>query len=259
MVADDGTTVDAGGAALSGHPRRSSCAGSGATRWCVGRRRPHRRHPADRPAAFHDEPTIEFLNKVGHHRVARVGNHEFDEGYKELLRIQHGGCHPVDGCQFPTRKGREVPLPRRERHLHQDGCRRRSPFSDQARRRRADRHHRRAAQGHPDIVTAEGIKDLEVRRRGRPPSTVRPSSCGSSVSSPRSCSCTRATVTAPARARTRATSSRGGRRQPNRQPASTPKIDMIFSGHSHQAYNCVVADPKAGNPRRSARARRSAA
>jgi 5'-nucleotidase len=28
-----------------------------------------------------------------------VGNHEFDEGVSELLRMAYGGCHPVDGCQ----------------------------------------------------------------------------------------------------------------------------------------------------------------
>jgi 5'-nucleotidase len=27
-----------------------------------------------------------------------VGNHEFDKGKDELLRIQNGGCRPVDGC-----------------------------------------------------------------------------------------------------------------------------------------------------------------
>jgi len=49
-------------------------------------------------AAFHDEPTIEGLNLIGLD-VSAVGNHEFDEGVDELLRIQNGGCHPVDGCQ----------------------------------------------------------------------------------------------------------------------------------------------------------------
>jgi 5'-nucleotidase len=29
---------------------------------------------------------------------ASVGNHEFDKGSAELLRIQNGGCKPVDGC-----------------------------------------------------------------------------------------------------------------------------------------------------------------
>jgi 5'-nucleotidase len=49
-------------------------------------------------AAFHDEPTIELMNEVGL-QVSSVGNHEFDEGVDELLRMQGGGCHPKDGCQ----------------------------------------------------------------------------------------------------------------------------------------------------------------
>ncbi|MEO6142449.1 MAG: bifunctional metallophosphatase/5'-nucleotidase [Dermatophilaceae bacterium] len=44
-------------------------------------------------AAFHDEPTIEAMNALGLEATA-VGNHEFDEGYKELLRMQRGGCLP---------------------------------------------------------------------------------------------------------------------------------------------------------------------
>jgi 5'-nucleotidase len=51
-------------------------------------------------AMFHDEPTIESLSMMGL-AVASVGNHEFDEGKDELLRMQNGGCHPVDGCQGP--------------------------------------------------------------------------------------------------------------------------------------------------------------
>jgi 5'-nucleotidase len=52
-------------------------------------------------ALFHDEPTIEAWNKIGLDLNA-VGNHEFDEGREELLRMQRGGCHPVDGCQDGT-------------------------------------------------------------------------------------------------------------------------------------------------------------
>jgi 5'-nucleotidase len=52
-------------------------------------------------AAFHDEPTIESLGLAGLD-YASVGNHEFDEGAAELLRIQNGGCHPVDGCADGT-------------------------------------------------------------------------------------------------------------------------------------------------------------
>ena len=61
-------------------------------------------------ALFHDEPTIEAFNlmKLDYNGV---GNHEFDEGVNELLRVAYGnrkvsgytparpdGCHPVDGC-----------------------------------------------------------------------------------------------------------------------------------------------------------------
>ena len=49
-------------------------------------------------AAFHDEPSIETLNLL-QMDVTSVGNHEFDEGVDELLRLQNGGCHPTDGCQ----------------------------------------------------------------------------------------------------------------------------------------------------------------
>ncbi len=41
---------------------------------------------------FHDEPTIEVLNQIGLD-VASVGNHEFDKGRDELLRLQNGGCY----------------------------------------------------------------------------------------------------------------------------------------------------------------------
>ena len=49
-------------------------------------------------ALFHDEPTIESLGLAGL-QVTSVGNHEFDEGSGQLLRMQRGGCHPTDGCQ----------------------------------------------------------------------------------------------------------------------------------------------------------------
>jgi 5'-nucleotidase len=49
-------------------------------------------------ALFHDEPTIESLNSLGMD-VSGVGNHEFDEGVTELLRMQNGGCGPVDSCK----------------------------------------------------------------------------------------------------------------------------------------------------------------
>jgi 2',3'-cyclic-nucleotide 2'-phosphodiesterase (5'-nucleotidase family) len=66
-------------------------------------------------AAFHDEPSIEAMNELGL-EVSSVGNHEFDEGATELLRMQYGMCladgdgannqnscpagHPFEGADF---------------------------------------------------------------------------------------------------------------------------------------------------------------
>ncbi len=58
-------------------------------------------------ALFHDEPTIEAMNRLGLEFNA-VGNHEFDEGREELLRMQNGGCHPSDANSC---KGAEVGTP----------------------------------------------------------------------------------------------------------------------------------------------------
>jgi 5'-nucleotidase len=49
---------------------------------------------------FRDEPSVESLNAM-ELDVSGVGNHEFDEGVAELMRMQYGGCHPDDGCFFP--------------------------------------------------------------------------------------------------------------------------------------------------------------
>ena len=46
-------------------------------------------------ALFKDEPTIEAMNRIGIDFNA-VGTHEFDEGKIELLRMQRGGNHPTD-------------------------------------------------------------------------------------------------------------------------------------------------------------------
>ncbi len=51
-------------------------------------------------AMFHDEPTIELLSMMGLD-ISSVGNHEFDEGKDELLRMQNGGCHPTEKCLGP--------------------------------------------------------------------------------------------------------------------------------------------------------------
>jgi 5'-nucleotidase len=46
---------------------------------------------------FFEEP-ITIATNLMRADFASVGNHEFDKGSAELLRIQNGGCKPVDGC-----------------------------------------------------------------------------------------------------------------------------------------------------------------
>ncbi len=46
---------------------------------------------------FFEEP-ITIATNLMNVDFGSVGNHEFDKGSAELLRIQNGGCKPVDGC-----------------------------------------------------------------------------------------------------------------------------------------------------------------
>lgn len=48
-------------------------------------------------ALLQDEPSAEVLGRLGV-ALSAVGNHEFDRGRAELLRIAGGGCHPEKGC-----------------------------------------------------------------------------------------------------------------------------------------------------------------
>lgn len=54
---------------------------------------------------FLDEPTVEVMNHLAIDFNA-VGNHEFDRGWRELLRLQHGGCE-----QFTVRAPCQVSQP----------------------------------------------------------------------------------------------------------------------------------------------------
>jgi 5'-nucleotidase len=62
-------------------------------------------------AAFLDEPAIETLNRIGL-EFSAVGNHEFDKGSTELLRLQNGGCKITAGVQDTNScKGASVGTP----------------------------------------------------------------------------------------------------------------------------------------------------
>ena len=50
---------------------------------------------------FFDEPSVETLNRIGL-EFNSVGNHEFDKGSAELLRLQNGGCKVTGGITDPN-------------------------------------------------------------------------------------------------------------------------------------------------------------
>jgi 5'-nucleotidase len=62
-------------------------------------------------ASFFDEPAIETLNRIGL-EFSSVGNHEFDKGSEELLRLQNGGCKTTAGIKEANScKGASVGTP----------------------------------------------------------------------------------------------------------------------------------------------------
>ncbi len=241
VTLSDGTTVDAGGAAyLATHVKqlksqvRNSVLVSGGDN--IGA------SPLN-SALFHDEPTIELLNSLGL-KASSLGNHEFDEGYRELLRMQFGGCHPDDGCQFHDKfNGAKFPF-LGANVTFDNGAPAALPFTVQL------------AGGVPigiiglplqdvaSVVTPEAIEGLEfgeevaaINRTSRlldrlgikSQIVVTHQGDGTEGGGPNDCRLVPGPGTAIA------------------QNAS-PSIDVIFTAHTHQQYNCVINDP-AGNPR----------
>lgn len=59
-------------------------------------------------ALLQDEPTIRFLNKLGFD-AGTIGNHEFDEGVKEMMRLIKGGSHPKTEGKYGKFEGASFP------------------------------------------------------------------------------------------------------------------------------------------------------
>jgi len=239
----DGTQVEAGGAAynathiraLQAQARNSVIVGQGDL---IGA------SPIV-SALFHDEPTVEILNRVGMDASA-AGNHEFDEGYRELLRVQRGGCHPADDCQFrDSFAGARFPFLGANVTLADHGLPALPPFWVEFRDGVPIGFIGMPLEDVPILVDPNGIKELrfgdEVAAADRYAGLLDRLGVktivllvhqgdNTSGGGPDDC---RTTPGGPGRAIAERVS---------------PKIDAVFSGHSHQHYNCTVTDP-AGNPR----------
>ncbi|MFJ7211263.1 bifunctional metallophosphatase/5'-nucleotidase [Amycolatopsis sp. NPDC098790] len=241
VTQSDGTTVDAGGAAylathvkqLRSQVRNSLVLSAGDN---VGA------SPVI-SALFHDEPTIDFLNQLGV-SASVVGNHEFDEGYKELQRMQFGGCNPTDGCQFDkTFKGANFPFLGSNVYFT-NGLPALLPFTVKFEGGVPIGVIGATLKDLPTVVTPEAIKGLkfgdEVEAINRTANlldffgvksqvVLLHQGDSTEVEGPNDCRVLPGPATAIAK-------------------AVTPKVDAIFTGHSHQQYNCVINDP-AGQPR----------
>ncbi|GGO87309.1 bifunctional metallophosphatase/5'-nucleotidase [Wenjunlia tyrosinilytica] len=200
---------------------------------------------------FHDEPTIEAMNKLGLD-VTSVGNHEFDEGRAELLRMQRGGCHPKDGCYGkPAFQGADFPYLAANVTNEKTG----RPILDPYWVKRMPGGVKIGfigvtLEGTPDVVTAEGVKGLkfhdEVETINKYAKKLERQGVKSIVALIHEGGLPPANTTfdfdcdAPG----------NGISGPIVDIAKNidPQVDALVTGHTHQPYACTVPDP-AGNPR----------
>jgi 5'-nucleotidase len=244
VVQSDGTTVDAGGAAyVATHVKALKAAASGSLVLSGGDNIGASPLPS---ALFHDEPTIEFLNAIGTSASA-VGNHELDEGYRELGRVQLGGCHPTDGCQFhDPYRGAKFPFLAANMTFENSGLPAALPFTVKIVNGVPIGIIGATLKGLPEIVSAAGIKGLRfgdeaaainkssalLQRLGIRTQVVVIHQGDSTVGANGPNDCNLATQ-GPLSAINAGVS---------------PNVDVIISGHSHTQYNCQLPDPS-GTPR----------
>ncbi|WP_062208101.1 bifunctional UDP-sugar hydrolase/5'-nucleotidase [Streptomyces sp. NBRC 109706] len=194
---------------------------------------------------FHDEPTIEALNELGLD-VAGVGNHEFDEGYAELIRLQDGGCHPVDGCYAEGREfeGSDFPYLAANVVDEDTGEPILAPYTVQNVRGVKVGFIGVTLEGTADIVTQEGIEGLEfldeadtinryteeLRRRGVNAVIALVHEGGYPASAAYNHDCD---------------ADGGGLSGPIVDIAQRTDagVDALVTGHTHQPYVCTVPDP----------------
>ncbi|MEN8654768.1 bifunctional metallophosphatase/5'-nucleotidase [Streptomyces sp. 21So2-11] len=201
---------------------------------------------------FHDEPTIEALNKLDLD-VSAVGNHEFDEGSAELARLQNGGCHPVEGCFEKGKKFKGADFPYLAANVTREktGKPILKPYTVWKKNGVKIGFIGVTLEGTPDIVTANGVKGLkfhdeietvnkyakELDRQGVKSIVALIHEGGSPASSSYNYDCD-------------SPGAGDGISGPITDIAKgiTPKVDALVTGHTHQAYVCTIPDPS-GKPR----------
>ncbi|MFI2760313.1 bifunctional metallophosphatase/5'-nucleotidase [Streptomyces echinatus] len=247
----DGTTktIDAGGVeylathlrqARKGHPYSITAAGGdmvGASPLLSG--------------LFHDEPTVEALNELDLD-VTSVGNHEFDEGARELGRLQNGGCHPTDGC-YTDKRFQGADFPYLAANVLNDKTRKPilDPYWVWKKNGVKIGFIGVTLEGTPGIVSADGVKGLTfkdeaetinkyakvLQRQGVQSIVALIHEGGFPASGSYNYDCDSPGAGA-------------GLSGPIVDIAKnvTPAVDALVTGHTHTAYVCTVPDPS-GRPR----------
>ncbi|MGW3189810.1 bifunctional metallophosphatase/5'-nucleotidase [Streptomyces ardesiacus] len=200
---------------------------------------------------FHDEPTIEALNQLDLD-VTSVGNHEFDEGARELARLQNGGCHPTEGCYTDkTFKGADFPYLAANVLDEKTKKPILKPYWVWKQNGVKVGFIGVTLEGTPGIVSAEGVKGLtfkdevetinkyakELQRQGVKSIVALIHEGGFPASSSYNYDCD-------------SPGAGDGVSGPIVDIARniTPQVDALVTGHTHNAYVCTIPDP-AGNPR----------
>ena len=200
-------------------------------------------------AAFHDEPSIETMNEIGLD-VSAVGNHEFDEGYRELKRMQKGGCladgdgannqnscpdaaNPFQGADFKYLAANVKFENTRKPIL--------APFNVKKVQGKKVAFIGMTLEDTPNIVTQAGVQGLvfkdevktvnklvpRLQERGINAMVVLLHQGGVPVSITEPSGCDQ--VTGPGI---------------DIAKALHQEIDVVIEGHTHLPYNCTVSDPK---------------
>jgi 5'-nucleotidase len=201
---------------------------------------------------FHDEPTIEALNKLDLD-VTSVGNHEFDEGPAELKRLQYGGCHETAGCYVEGREfeGADFPYLAANVLNEKSGKPLLKPYWVWKKKDVKIGFIGVTLEDTPGIVSAEGVKGLkfkdevetinkyarELQRQGVKSIVALIHEGGAPASAAYNYDCD-------------SPGAGDGISGPIVDIAKniTPQVDALVTGHTHAAYACTINDPS-GKPR----------
>ncbi|WP_055534953.1 bifunctional metallophosphatase/5'-nucleotidase [Streptomyces graminilatus] len=201
---------------------------------------------------FHDEPTIEALNGLDLD-VTSVGNHEFDEGARELARLQKGGCHPTDGCYVKGKRFKGADFPYLAANVLDEKTNKPilKPYWVWKKHGVKIGFIGVTLEDTPGVVSADGVKGLkfkdevetinkyadELDKQGVKSVVALIHEGGFPASGAYNFNCD-------------AAGGGSGISGPIVDIAKnvTPKVDALVTGHTHAAYACTIPDPS-GKPR----------